>query len=411
MTINPSTNLFIATPAYGARLHTSYVQSILRTSNLLTVHGIRHTPAFLPGDSLITRCRNVMVAMFMAGPYDKLLFIDGDIKWEPEAVLRLLAATQCDGVEVAGGVYPKKCLPPEFPLNFMPGAERGLCQHAETGYIEIKDAPTGFLMVKRSAIERMMAAYPDRKCTFRSDGPPAELAFEYALFDCFIDNGRYVSEDFGFSRLWERIGGQVWMDPEIKLSHFGEYEYRAEISDRLVASDESTRPTDARQIEGWMSDAELTFLEGAARHVNSIAEIGSWKGRSTFALLANCPGVVYAVDHWLGSEGERGGPHSEAVTGDVFSQFLRNVGQFPGLKVVKKPSPEAAEDVPPVEMVFIDGGHRYEDVVADIRAWRPKATKLLCGHDYNWPGVERAVNEELGGVRRGPGSIWLKEIA
>ncbi len=415
--IDPTkTHLFLATPAYGARLHTSYVRSMLVTSNLLTVRGIPHTPVFLPGESLITRARNVIVAMFMAKPhYDPLLFIDGDISWNAEDVLRLLAATQAfPEIEVAGGIYPKKCLPPEFPLNFMPGADRGLNQHLETGYIEIKDAPTGFLMVRRSAIAKMMAAYPERKCYFRlpSEAPADEVELEYDLFSCFIDNGRYVSEDFGFSRLWQRIGGKVWMDPAIKLGHHGEYEYRAEISSRLIAADHSSRPTDARQIEGWMNHDELEFLEGLAREAESIVEVGCWKGRSTYALAANCTGPVYAVDHFLGSEDERSGPHREAVTGDVFTQFLHNVGHFPNLHIVKKPSLEAVAEVPEVDVVFIDAGHRYEDVVADIRAWKPKARKVICGHDAVMDGVARAVREELGELVLVPGTtIWVKEVA
>jgi hypothetical protein len=264
-------------------------------------------------------------------------------------------------------------------------------------------------MIRRSAFERMMAAYPDRKCVLRQEVPPGEEQYEYALFDCLIDNGRYLSEDFGFSRLWQRIGGTVWMDPQITLSHYGQFEYRADISSLLVV--DGQQPTDARQIEGWMSDEELTFLEGCAHNVDSIAEIGSWKGRSTFALLSHCDGPVYAIDHWQGSDGERDGPHAEAVTTDVYAQFMKNVGHFPNLHAVKKPSNEAVETVPAVDLVFIDGGHSYEDVVADIRAWRPKATKVLCGHDFNWPAVKRAVRDELGEPDGVVGSIWIKEIA
>ena len=416
MDIDPNTKLYIATPAFGCKLHTAYVHALLRTSNVLNNGGISHMVAFLPGDSLITRARNVLVAQFMAGEFTHLLFIDGDIKWEPEAVLRLIAASQFKDIEVAGGIYPKKALPSAFPVNFVAGSESSLNQHPDTGYIEIKDAPTGFLMVRRSAFEKMMAAYPERKCCFRENSPVKELPFEYALFDCVIDSdGRYLSEDFGFSRLWQKCGGKVWMDPEIKLSHYGEFEYRAEISSRLLPADQTGRPVDARQIQGWMTDDELAFLAGAARNVDSIAEVGSWKGRSTFALLSNCTGPVYAVDHWLGSNGERGylKPHSEAESGDVFSEFLRNCGQFPNLKLVRKPSVEAAAEVPPVDLVFLDGGHEYEEVLADLKAWAPKAKKIICGHDFTdqaWPGVRRAVTETFGEVQRGPGSIWIKQL-
>jgi len=489
MTIDPATNLFIATPAYGGQTHTAYNHSLLRLSNVLALGGIKHTPAFVPGDSLITRARNAMVASFMAGPYTHLFFIDGDIEFESESALRLLAATQHEDIEVAGGIYPKKGLPIEFNVNFPPGSDKHVNQHPATGYLEVQDAPTGFLMVRRSAIVKMMLAYPERRCKLRSSRPENEAPFEYLLFDCFIDGeddrvGRvplwsssvftnmeaalkilcarsternYLSEDWGFSRLWQRIGGKVWIDPQIKLAHHGQYRYYGDVKTILVAEKpEAIIPTpvtpctdlqicpwvygtnnlmygtgaddaplvakqngyitDAAQIEGWMSKPELDFLAGAARQVHSIAEIGCWKGRSTFVLLSNCDGPVYAVDHWLGSEDERNTSHKEAVTGDVFGQFLNNVGSFENLHIVKKSSIEAAsglpeQDVPDVDMVFIDGGHTYPEVLTDIRAWKHKAKFLICGHDIQFPGVAQAVQEELEGVVVIPGTtIWAKII-
>ena len=48
-----------------------------------------------------------------------------------------------------------------------------------------------------------------------------------------------------------------------------------------------------------------------------------------------------------------------------------------------------------VDMVFIDSDHRYEQVKAEIERWLPKATGIICGHDYMdcWPGVKQAVEE------------------
>jgi len=48
----------------------------------------------------------------------------------------------------------------------------------------------------------------------------------------------------------------------------------------------------ATQIEGWMSYAELIWLNLTAKKMNSIVEIGSWKGRSAHALASACPGKV-----------------------------------------------------------------------------------------------------------------------
>ena len=126
--------------------------------------------------------------------------------------------------------------------------------------------------------------------------------------------------------------------------------------------------------------------------MDSIVEIGSWKGRSTHALLSGCKGTVWAVDHFEGSAGEEG-MHHEAKEVDLYEKFMANVGMFPNLKALKMSSAEAVKQFEDksVDMVFIDGGHEYAEVKADIEMWLPKAKKMICGHDYNWVAVQEAV--------------------
>lgn len=100
-------------------------------------------------------------------------------------------------------------------------------------------------------------------------------------------------------------------------------------------------------IQGWMNDEELQWLYTQARRMESVVEIGCWRGRSTHALLSGCPGIVNAVDHWKGSPDERaaGQPHHDAMSQDIYAQFMANVGQFPNLKVFRMESGDAAEQI------------------------------------------------------------------
>ena len=171
----------------------------------------------------------------------------------------------------------------------------------------------------------------------------------------------------------------------------------------------------ALAIDGWMSEDELSWLYDRAREMASIIEIGAWKGRTTKALLEGCWGPVYAVDHWEGTPGE---PLQQEK--GVYKQFMQNVGGYGylwgrvNLRIVREASPAAAvmfRDAS-VDMVFIDGDHRYEAVKADIEAWRPKARKLIAGHDYGnavTPGVQQAVDEAFDGVER-IGFIWARTV-
>jgi glycosyltransferase involved in cell wall biosynthesis len=163
-------------------------------------------------------------------------------------------------------------------------------------------------------------------------------------------------------------------------------------------------------VEGWMTDEELNFLYHASKQYETIAEIGSWKGRSTNALLEGCKGEVTAIDHFEGSSDIKDGTHGAK---GAYEQFKENTKQFKNLKVVKAESGEAAEKLKDArfEMVFIDGGHTYEEVKRDIDLWQGKATKMICGHDYSdaWPEVKKAVNEKMGNVIS-VGSIWIKVL-
>lgn len=163
-------------------------------------------------------------------------------------------------------------------------------------------------------------------------------------------------------------------------------------------------------IQGWSTTLELTWLSQIAEKMESIVEVGAWKGRSTYALASSCPGMVYSVDTFEGSEAEKETFHAEAKNGSVLRTFVENCSGFQNLEVLVGSSLEAAcefEDGS-VDMVFLDGGHTYEEVKADIEAWAPKARKILCGHDYTdkrW-GVEKAVNEKYGQVYLAD-SIWI----
>ena len=163
----------------------------------------------------------------------------------------------------------------------------------------------------------------------------------------------------------------------------------------------------ADTILGMMVRTELEWIYEAAKRMDTIVEIGSYKGRSTYALCAGCRGQVYAVDPFMA-----GGywPDTDSVK-DTYPEFMENMKGFANLTVVRMTSEEAAASglIPPmVDMVFIDGDHDYAMVKKDLELWAPRTKKLVCGHDLNVPGVEQAVMEYYGRERVHAGAhvIW-----
>ncbi len=167
-------------------------------------------------------------------------------------------------------------------------------------------------------------------------------------------------------------------------------------------------------ISGFMDRGDLIWLYTTAKKMRNIAELGSWMGRGTYALLKGCQGNVHAIDHFMGSSGERSSTHKEVRTKDIHEIFMSNVGHLTNLNVMKLNTLDAAGRLQDkgckFDMVFVDAGHSYEEVKADIRAWLPLTTKLICGHDYKHPPVKRAVTEILGEHKSYGKQIWYKEL-
>ena len=79
--------------------------------------------------------------------------------------------------------------------------------------MKVDDAPTGFMVIKRSVFEKMMAAYPELNYISDSDYKREDKGLHYRFFDCMVDpeSKRYLSEDYTFCRLWQQIGGEVYV--------------------------------------------------------------------------------------------------------------------------------------------------------------------------------------------------------
>ena len=98
-------NLLIATPCYGGLLYEGYMRSLLELTTILLKLNIKYNVFTIGNESLITRARNSIVALFLGNKeLTHLLFIDSDITFSPESVIRFLKFRK----PVVGGAYPKK---------------------------------------------------------------------------------------------------------------------------------------------------------------------------------------------------------------------------------------------------------------------------------------------------------------
>lgn len=238
---------FIATPCYGGALTEPYFRSVIKLMTFFNQHKIPLAFGTIANESLVTRARNVLLAYFLNSDYTHLMFIDADIEFKVEDILKLYVHQK----EVAVGAYPKKgvnwtniknmvaadpsreltpqqvgALGSDYAINFQFQNKEQRTIAVEQGLIKLHDAGTGFMMIKREAIMKLIEAHPEIKYNndVQMNGVDLKDNF-YALFDTMIDpkDKRYLSEDYTFCRRWQDIGGDIWLDPSISLNHYGSF--------------------------------------------------------------------------------------------------------------------------------------------------------------------------------------------
>jgi hypothetical protein len=248
--------LYILTPCFGGVCYVNFVECLMKTMMLFSHFNFEIDILFCKNDSLVSRARNNLIAKAMADPRTThIMFIDNDITWNPIDLLKLIISEK----PIIGGAYPLKTY--NWDKITKPGGIQELVNtknnhsvlknilsdtemvqfnmvkynvnylsnhlQIEGNIAKIKHLATGFMMIQRNVIEKMMEAFPSTK--YKDDVNFLELReqpFAYALFDCGVEDGHYLSEDWMFCQRWAKMGGSIYLDVSINLIHTGIEDYK-----------------------------------------------------------------------------------------------------------------------------------------------------------------------------------------
>lgn len=290
--------IMVATPMYGGQCAGMYTKSSVDLSAVAQQYGMDVRFFYLFNESLITRARNYCVDEFMRSDCTHLMFIDSDIGFNPNDVLTLLALQDAepgnDEYDVICGPYPKKCISWEKikaavdqgfgdkdpnqlekyvgDYVFNPASGGGSIALDEP--VEVLEAGTGFMMIRRNTFEKFAEAYPhlsyrpDHVRTKNFDGSREILAYFDALIDdknanisaelkAFVEgnpdataaqvvefmgdktesgmdrrySNRYLSEDYMFCQWVRNLDLKVWYCPWMQMTHMGSYMFGGSLVD------------------------------------------------------------------------------------------------------------------------------------------------------------------------------------
>ncbi|HUR89168.1 MAG TPA: hypothetical protein VMZ74_08780 [Ramlibacter sp.] len=253
-----SASILIGTPCYGGVVHANYLKSMLALVPALAARGISCELKTLSQESLISRARNTIAAQFLGGDYTHLLFIDADIGFAPDVVMRLLDSRKplaCAAYPLKGYDWEKLFAARETATNAVmlkraamrfatnvhdeDWPDDGKPATVVNGFIRVSKAATGMMLIERSVFDRLREKFPELRYRndiqgYRNDHTQGNF---WDFFDTLVhpQSRRYMSEDYTFCHRWVTgCGGEVWLDVQSTLSHAGQVAYEASFMDQAV---------------------------------------------------------------------------------------------------------------------------------------------------------------------------------
>lgn len=327
--------------------------------------------------------------------------VDSDVE-VPYGACRQLMKTMKeapDDVMIVGGIYSSKQLPSE-PIVYRKNGIGPFWRWKRDTIFDCSLIGTGCMLIKTELFSKI------EKPWFKDVDEPTIK----------------ITDDGWFCAKVQQAGFKILADAHVLCVH---WDSRTETPYHLAEDSYPMLPLGKEALfrnlpEGWMNPQELAWLSDQAAKHRRIVEIGCFLGRSTVMMARSTEGEVWAIDDFKGPRDTV--PRSEKSSKllkitNILAQFQENTSELPNVFWIQTDHADFSQ-LPPEwlrgspeekpDMVFIDGSHEYEDVKRDIMAWRERLRHggLLCGHDADWPGVRKALNELLPGWKLEAGNIW-----
>jgi len=214
--------LFIGIPAYDGKLNIKTAFALAQLMPKAMSLGVSVILSDLSNCSIITMARNALVHEFLKTDATELLFIDSDVIVSPDDILRLMAQSR----DITTGAYPRRAKDQNFFADLYFDANGDL--EFDGSLMRVERAPTGFMLIQRHVIEKLVAAHPE---WIYEKSPTEKMS---AVFDFAIVDGKYVGEDYLFCDRATQMGFKVYIDVDISLPHVGSNEFTRNFREEVV---------------------------------------------------------------------------------------------------------------------------------------------------------------------------------
>ena len=200
--------VLIATPSYDGKLDVWYVNALTESIKAGLGSGVLFQPIYMSYDALVQRARNDLLAVAIQNDFDDIIWIDSDMEWNPQWLLKLLSYEE----DVVGGACVKKSVEEQYNVKCKP---ENLITN-DQGLIEIEAIGTGFLRMSKKAFTYLW----DNSEPYTSNDQDRRWAFDVKIID-----GELVSEDILVCKKLVDGGFKIYLDPSMTCNHVGSLKF------------------------------------------------------------------------------------------------------------------------------------------------------------------------------------------
>ena len=179
----------------------------------------------------VSKARNALTALFLRSKYDYLLFIDADVEFNPEAVIRMLV-TKKDIILTPYRVkFPQDVNFTKYSVSFPDDKNVSILPG---DLVEISEGPAGLMLIHRKVFEFLMDSCPRLKIQhpFKKESDPYLYNFWDTTFD--MDQGLWRGEDISFCRLARDYGFKIYANIKSQTTHHVSYGWPGKFEDALT---------------------------------------------------------------------------------------------------------------------------------------------------------------------------------
>lgn len=203
---NKMRTVMVASPSYDGKVNVWHASALSETCKIGLANNINVIAMYMSFDALVQRARNDIFKLAYDSKVDDLFFIDCDVDWNPADFFRMLE----HDVDIVAAPIVKKNDIEQYSVKLL-----GDFKVQDNGLAEVDGVATGFMRIRRDAIEKLWSASEEYKELHKPE--PTRMVFEVKVVD-----GSLISEDIAFCQKWIDIGGKVYIDPLVNCGHSGD---------------------------------------------------------------------------------------------------------------------------------------------------------------------------------------------